>query len=509
MTQSMTTARARKRRRPGASIQVTPLPGEAQFQFFMRAFRALRQQIPSANRRTLKILRVWSASPNAKALRLKALEQFPADRFVHTGPRCVFVEHIVPGHLDQGQPEIRYGRAELQQLVDWANYRILNAGNFAPISDGHTPSSAEKRNGVSDPDVLGYAGPFYLGLLGDLDPQWAIYADEWIHQQDLARIVKLQRRSPEVWANEPIERRTMDPIAALGAATPCLDSGMNPYCRCSDGRLVMRYSASTFSESRSTFTPDAGSIRQRPSGDDLMPVRDDDRIRNSLAEAVGQALQAILPNIVQTVQDQLGRAPEISESEQESEVAGVDDGFEDSEVEDDFEIPAVESIDATGAAEAGASAATRYSRGGRFDDLSVIVARQAQEIQRLRTHLHRERTDIQRYSRLLDLAQQFAFDPREEFEACQDLSDVQFQRHCERTVAKYARRDDVGYLDLPDDLDPNRYSRSQSTRINPAQIEGFSREAASIAASKNAAQSGSTTFEAEFDAICNQHGISL
>jgi hypothetical protein len=218
------------------------MSGETQLQFFQRASRALRKRIPSVNRRTLRVLKLWADSPNARALCAKAAEQFPAGKFVHAGPRCVFVEHTVPASRDGSRGEIKYGRSELQHLVNWANYRIRNAGNFAAISDGHTPSQEEKVNGVSDPDVLGYAGPFYLGLLGDVDPRWAIYAEEWVHSQDVPRFMKLQRRSPEVWANEPIQSRTMDPIAALGAATPCLDSGMNPYCRSSDGRLVMRYS---------------------------------------------------------------------------------------------------------------------------------------------------------------------------------------------------------------------------------------------------------------------------
>jgi hypothetical protein len=47
------------------------------------------------------------------------------------------------------------------------------------------------------------------------------------------------------------------------------------------------------------------------------------------------------------------------------------------------------------------------------------------------------------------------------------------------------------------------------SRFNVEQIERYSREAASIAARKNAAKRGSTTFEAEFEAICKQHGLAV
>lgn len=538
-------SRTKRRERPAAATPV-PMAGETQLQFFLRASRVLWRSIPSVNWRTLRILKLWAASPNARELQAKAREQFPADKFVHAGPRCVFVEHTVPASRDGSRGEIKYGRNELQHLVNWANYRIRNAGNFAAISDGHTPSREEKVNGVPDPDVLGYAGPFYLGLLGDVDPRWAIYADEWVHAQDLPRFMKLQRRSPEVWANEPMESRTMDPIAALGSATPCLDSGMNPYCRSSDGRLVMRYSAMTFAaggpishrgkallgrrenasaraSSRralqrslttspcvsSTVTRNAGPNRHRYSGDHSMPFPVDDDAKGTLAQAVGEAMQAILPNLIQGVFERLnagdGETPPPEDGPLDDAADTVDETDDVGPEADQEATPEID-LDPDDQSD-GQQGATRYSRSEY--GLSAIVARQSREIQQLRSELGRERRDVARFSRLGELSRRFAFDPAEEFEACRDMNDRQFEQHCERTVSKYARRDDVGYLDLPDDLEPSRYSADRARRISPAQIERFSREAASLAARKNAAKSGSTTFEAEFNAICKQHGMTL
>lgn len=234
------------------SQDVVPLPGETQSMFFDRANNALEQQYVETIPRTVAILRLWQQSPNDANLREKAQARFTADKFTHCGPRCIFLSHTIPEIAEErdvnneitrpGREGTQYNRENLQKLVDYANYRILNADQFAALSEGHMPTMQEKATGRPDAEVLGYAGPFYIGLFGNVDPQWSIWADEWVHNEDMGRAQKLQRRSPEVWCKEPIERRTMDPIAMLGSETPRLDSGMNLYSLRSDGQMVMRYS---------------------------------------------------------------------------------------------------------------------------------------------------------------------------------------------------------------------------------------------------------------------------
>lgn len=148
------------------------------------------------------------------------------------------------------------------------------------------------------------------------------------------------------------------------------------------------------------------------------------------------------------------------------------------------------------------------------DGLAVIVARQSKEIQKLRDDIATERRDVSRYAKLNELSREFAFDPKDEFETCGDMTDAQFERHCTKTVTKYSKRGDFESVDLYDDpnLEPSRYSRGGSAggaRVNPEQIQRYSREAATIASQKNARKPGSTTFEAEFDAICKQHGVTV
>jgi hypothetical protein len=169
-------------------------------------------------------------------------------------------------------------------------------------------------------------------------------------------------------------------------------------------------------------------------------------------------------------------------------------------------------------------AAQKYSRGKggtllnldesriepRGVDLHRVVARQQAQLSDLRSQIERERRSVSRYSRLNELAREYAFDVKDEAETCHDMTDAQFERHCHVTVAKYARRDDVTNVELFNDptLSSDQPGRTGVTRANVDQIERYSREAASIAARKNAAKRGSTTFEAEFEAICKQHGIA-
>lgn len=281
---------------PATTVPLVPMPGETQSQFFDRANRVLQGTCPEQIQRTAAILRIWQQSPNDANLRKKAHARFTSDEFTHQGPRCIFLSHTIPEIAEErdvttnevtrpGREGTVYNRENLQHLVDYANYRILNAGQFAALSEGHMPTKAEKDTGRPDAETLGWAGPFYLGLFGDVNPQWSIWADEWIHNEDLPRAKKLQRRSPEVWCKEPIEARTMDPIAMLGSETPRLDSGMDIYSLRSDGQMVMRYSmgmATALPSATNAFVP-GGSHKQNYGASDMAFLPGDDKPKPTAA----------------------------------------------------------------------------------------------------------------------------------------------------------------------------------------------------------------------------------
>lgn len=519
------------------------MQGERQEQFFDRAMRALAKSVASINRRTVEVLSLWCASVNDQDLRDKAFLQFPEDQFKHYAPRCVFLEHTVPASADGSREAIVYDRTALQQLVNWANYRIRNSDNFAAISDGHTPTAAERQAGHKMPEVLGYSGPFYLGLLGDVDPKWAIYADEWVHIDDIPRFNKLQRRSPEVWVNEPIENRTMDPIAALGAETPRLDSGMNPYCRLESGHdvyreleqseLIMRYSASTFPGPSNTFIPGSEKGRKQRYGVSTMPPMNQnpaDQAQDApdIGEAVARAIQSVMPTIVQAVQQEMsGGSPDAGDDDggppQPGESAPVPDEprggtpdaggpqkppGDDEDARYKAQGPAI-----YGAYCAGKRSTMQYSRNGDVDPsfykrlakLEVDNRKLTSQLTEERNARQLEQQDTMRYARLVELSRDHDFDPAEEMKTVIEFTDEQFQRHCDATVAKYARRDDVTNLQIFDDptAQADHYNRTGSAHREPtvAECEQYSRMAADEAARKNSLKRGSTTFVAEYDAL--------
>jgi hypothetical protein len=530
---------------PKKSASLAPMQGERQDQFFDRASRALRKSIPSVNRRTVEVLRMWKESANAAEMNDRAENQFPESEYVHFGPRCIFLEHTIPG--GEQQEKIVYDRDALQKLVNWANYRIADSATYAAISDGHTPDETERAAGKAAPDVLGYAGPFYLGLLGDMEPKWSIYADEWVHKADLERFKRLQRRSPEVWCSEPMESRTMDPIAALGAETPRLDSGMNPYSRCTDGKMVMRYSAAggpmVMAGPNNSYIPgDKPKTTVDYSGASKMdmsvaPAKPD------LGSVVAEAFQALLPSLVQSINQSMSMDPADNTDEPDAPLGEdtVNTDEVDNVVAESPEAPVVAEevavddpddlkykamgADCYAAYQAGKSK-SKYSRreAPKVDkEVHAMIAKQqnqlieqSKQIKALQETNEKTVRYHKRSEQLNSLANQFDFDPEEELEITEDMNDGQFDRHATKVITKYAKRDDVTSFGLfvdPDPADeaqPTRYSKGSSSNVSAAQIERYSREAADNAARKNGeARKKVTTFEAEYEAICKRHGVAV
>jgi hypothetical protein len=555
---------------PVAPVNVMPMAGELQPQFFDRAMRALKASIPSVNRRTIAVLNMWKNSPNDQDLRIAASSQFPQEKYQCFGPRCVFIEHTMPGVGEL--PETNYNRKALEQLVAFANHRIRDRAMFSAISAGHTPTQSEVANGREFPSVLGYGGPFYLGLLGDVEPKWAIYCDEYIHVADVPQYERLQRRSPEVWCNEPMERRTLDPIAALGAETPRLDSGMNPYSRASDG-MIVRYSAMAFPSGANVYVPNSGTKKnnyggktmnmpmsrqpQRFGAQDPMsgmggmqdPMQQQQQQSPDIESAILNAIQGLLPSIMQAVKEEMGEGQEGQEEMDPQDFAGASDegdgyprGMEpqdqqqdqqqqdqqqtavqpqpnntnQSEMDDDEKRQySAMSPDCQRAYSAGRQkgmSKMNYSRGGSLHD---VLARCQVQIKQLNKKLEQRDQDAVRYSRLNELSRHYDFSVDEEMETVLDLSDKAFEHHCTKTITKYSRRDDLTSLQFFDDptltgAQVERYGRgANSSGSETAAIARYSRQAEDLAAQKNGKKPGTTTFEAEFESICRANGITV
>lgn len=269
--------------RPAA---IAPLPGESQAEFVDRVWDSL----PGSDVAKARFCRdAWFVVRDGDLSRIAA-ERFPRDQYRSVSGSAVFKEHSTSRQTTDAygkviQQPVIYDRAALEAVCERNNQRIRDTGDFSPLCDGHTPDKAMLAKGAAQPDVLGFAGPFYLGKLGG---QFAIFCDEHHQRGDVERIDRLQRRSPEVWLEERMEDRFFDPIACLGAQTPRLDLGMTRYGRLfetvgSDGANLMKYAAPAAPSGGNTFVPSDDPRKRHAAGDGSM-------LDN---ESIQQILQAI------------------------------------------------------------------------------------------------------------------------------------------------------------------------------------------------------------------------
>jgi len=154
----------------------------------------------------------------------------------------VFSEHERTLELSDGEVVTdRYGKRELEWIVANQNRKIENTGDYVPIVIRHT----ENLDGsIHDAPVVGFAGPFKLGMLGAVDPKLCILAENWYIRNDMVELAaKYPRRSVELWRFGNVKERFFDPISLLGAEVPHLDLGLLYSRRGPDGPPIVCYSA--------------------------------------------------------------------------------------------------------------------------------------------------------------------------------------------------------------------------------------------------------------------------
>lgn len=164
---------------------------------------------------------------------------FPPTEFVTIPNVPVFAEHVASR---KDGTVIRFGLEELQSIADRCNRRIRETGDYATLCVGHTPAPGDQ-NGV-EPECVGFAGPFRVGLIGESGAQhkYAILADFHVRLEDQERVKRYPRRSPELWLADDAEDMFLDPIALLGARPPRLDMGLL-YAAQMGGKEVLKYTA--------------------------------------------------------------------------------------------------------------------------------------------------------------------------------------------------------------------------------------------------------------------------
>ena len=152
--------------------------------------------------------------PTAQSLpraNTRAAGSFPSDQYVHIQGLPVFREHRTKDN--DGNPLV-FNAAALDKLAKQCNRRIQESGDYAAIIVGHTSDKADPIQ--RHPEVIGYAGPFRLGVLGEQGPRpvYCILADFWIRKDKLDVYHAHPRRSAELWVQG--NQSFLDPIALLG-----------------------------------------------------------------------------------------------------------------------------------------------------------------------------------------------------------------------------------------------------------------------------------------------------
>jgi len=213
--------------------------------------------------------------------------QFGEDEFLAVDNVPVFCEHET---TTKDGRQIVFGYDELKLVADRCNRRIAESGDYAAISIGHTPSPEAKSAGAPDPDVVGFAGPYRMGVLGKPGQRQrhAILADFHIFKDDVGRFKKHPRRSPELWLEDRYEEMFLDPIALLGAEAPRLDLGLlysAVFHRGGKSRRVEKYAAVSPGPGN-VFVPGDDSTKQPYSGENPMEMQDD--VIQRICEAIGQ-----------------------------------------------------------------------------------------------------------------------------------------------------------------------------------------------------------------------------
>lgn len=280
---------------------------------------------------------IWEAYSQANGptdVERVAQQKFDPAKYRHIPGVCIFAEHKTTD--SQGQPR-SYGVKELYRIARANNARTEDVASFVAISDGHTVSPSKDNPRPSQPDVLGWAGNYRLGLIGRKNPRWAIFQDEYHPHETAAVLARKPQRSVELW-NFPDGRAYINPVAALSSEAPRLPLPTKFQMVPVEGVMVERYSFDAASMDQycgavagsgegGTYTSPAGGnthvpsfgkrpkrtryaatpTNPKPGGNPAMPL-DQNQIQEFLAilmeTPAGKALDAVakIPNFETAIQ---------------------------------------------------------------------------------------------------------------------------------------------------------------------------------------------------------------
>ena len=433
-----------------------PLPEESQPDFAIRFHTAMASEIPATNQRNLACLNAWRNSTNHKHLARSVDSRFPVSQYRRAKNVHYFEEHEVPEDtLPDGTkvPPKKYSRTELAEMVAGMNARIADHDHFPPLSKGHTVLDENGRL-IQDPDVLGYTGPFYLGQVGDVNPRWGIFGDEYHAKDSIPELDRRRGRSPEVWPYRNARDRFFHPVAALGAEMPRGNLIPARYSRTSgDGeKVIVEFYTATAPFAGNTCVPAFGpakekkNMNQAPVPDQYGQAPAPPAPAPSAAPPApaqqgmgdGDGDEANAPAIVEEIIQGLMETPpfqflmQLYQERQQQDSQGPMDGGQQFAQQQ-------ASTPAAPPAPAAPAPAVPVAAPPMPPSIPRQYSRQVEELQRELARERHARQRVERYSRLNDLTSEFILDPDEELERTANYSDAQFEDHYNLIVNHYNR----------------------------------------------------------------------
>lgn len=365
----------------------------------------------------------------------------PIARYKQLDAEQFDIQHDVPVFSEHVDYEgTRYDRAVLASICRNMNSRIKDTGDYTAICVGHTPNPEERAKGMRAPEVVGYAGPYDLGLIGTENPRWAIIARSWaIYKTDVDRCRRYARRSVEVYREPNPHDRYFDPIALLGAEMPRLDLGL-AYSRLKHDQKVARYAVTA---------PAGGNVFVPAFGTDEEPERYEAEEPRMLAE---EEIKQIVGAIESMDVWQWCKSKMEEELSKGDPTAPDGEAAMPGEAAADVEAPVAPPADPPVDPAAPPAAppadevddkkpdADRYRR--ERDTIKARYAKLEAENTVLKSQVEKiavEKRQAERYSRLNELQQTHILDIEEEQGRSASMTDSQFDAHCELIVNRYQR----------------------------------------------------------------------
>ncbi|MFG0261025.1 MAG: hypothetical protein ACF788_01350 [Novipirellula sp. JB048] len=499
---------------------LAPALGESEVEFVSRANEELFASVPEPMDRNHRIWEAWAAV-HGNHERERADAKYPPDLYDKRSDVCYFSEHEAASVGENGEPIIRrYDAAKLAEIVGENNYRIADVDAYPTIIDRHTIPAGQRD--ASPPVTVGVSGPFRLGVIGRIEPRLAIFCDEYIRKDKAAQLSDRGGRSVEVLTLKSNGRSYINPIAAISEA-PRLPLPVQFSANIGDGRsdiFIDRYSANhdVITERYEMIAPTAAAL---PGGGNTHVDKFDSPTDPDHQGTPNQGTSQMNEDaLIRKIIDGIMNTQQMQWVQQQMQSSGTPAGG--TQLGDGVQP---QQFGATGAgigagvgalaggpagALAGGAMGSRFQSDEHRDDhgevelvekyqmladkYQAMATGQQELVDELAENRSRlaslevERADAVRTSRLRELAGRMPIDLDAELEQClystgNDMSDAQFEQHCE-VVERYAARQITQVPSIPQGAMPDGMQTDHETAQYQAQESQIIRQLSAEAANR-------------------------